>query len=180
MTKQCTSMQCTALKLKQSLSSIPCYVRVININSFGVSFRLRTCFAANLFDWPITKKKLKLWKLPNIKIFIQHKNIGVGKYLFNYICSMETILGKTYGVQSEALLGTCWGTHWKLKEHVRNTLWTIKIQNIHQTPTFLKENGFGLGAWVAIPQWPNKNIIPNYVNHIFWPRLMAKAWIVGT
>lgn len=32
------------------------HVSMININSFQVSFMLRTCFATNLFDWPITKK----------------------------------------------------------------------------------------------------------------------------
>jgi hypothetical protein len=41
-----------------------------------------------------------------------------------YIGYNNRIYGKKYGIKSEVLLGTCWGTHWELENMLRITLGT--------------------------------------------------------
>jgi hypothetical protein len=45
------------------------------------------------------------------------------QYSPTYIASKKTMLGKAYGT-SWLILGTCWGTHRELAEHVENLVGT--------------------------------------------------------
>jgi hypothetical protein len=65
---------------------------------------------------------------------------------------------------------------WELSEKLMGTYWEQQKSNSPAHPP--KEWVYWLYA--AIPHWPSKISISNCVHHLFWPRLMAGAWLVRT
>jgi hypothetical protein len=69
----------------------------------------------NQFDWHITQKKMKLWRLPKIEGPIL--KYRVPPIWLTYIDEMSQSIWD----KSEALWRTCWGTHWELKRNIVGT-----------------------------------------------------------
>jgi len=76
--------------------------------------------------------------------------------------------------QSRMQLGRHWGTHWELG----NTLRTHRELNGKTVRTWWKQQkSKKSNTIVAIPHWLTKIYISTLVHHLFWPMLMAGAWI---
>jgi hypothetical protein len=73
------------------------------------------------FDWPITRKKLKLWRLTKIQV-----SLGDGTHIpwLTYIDEKGVNFGQNIWDKPVVLLGIFWGTHWELREFFMNTLGT--------------------------------------------------------
>jgi hypothetical protein len=73
--------------------------------------------------------------------------------------------------QSQMQLGRHWGTHWELGNTLR-THWELNGKTVKTWWKQQKSNTI-----VAIPHWVIKIYICTWVHHLFWPILMAGAWI---
>ncbi len=80
------------------------------------------------FDWPITKKGVKLSRLLNVEVFTPNKGTYKPQYWPSYVSSKRLMLGKSSMGQNEVLLGTCCGMHWELEKDIGNPLGTGEEQ----------------------------------------------------
>ncbi len=88
-----------------------------------------------------------------------------------HVENLRNVLGTRLGLD-EKIMGSWW-------EHIRNN----KNPKKSNTPHPPKEEKKNWVYWVhaTIPHWLSSGIcIPTCVHDLFWPRLMAGAWIVGT
>jgi hypothetical protein len=91
--------------------------------------------ATNQFDWPITPKKMKLWRLPKTEGSIL--KCRVPPLWPNYIGERRTTFAKSIWDKNDMLWRTCWGTHWELGEHIENlmgTHWELKRNIVRWEP----------------------------------------------
>jgi len=65
------------------------------------------------FDWPITKKKLKLWRLPKMEDSIERR----GGLWEKHMELKRGAIGNTLGEHIENLMGT----HWELEGNMLGT-----------------------------------------------------------
>jgi hypothetical protein len=106
------------------------------------------------------------------------------QYLANHIGSKRTTMGKAYGTKGGAIGNMSrkmLGTHCVLDGNTMRTWWEHIENNKGLTPlrpTLPKRdpldalcNFIGLAKFLSIP---------NCGHHLFWPRSMRGAWIVGT
>jgi hypothetical protein len=101
------------------------------------------------FDWPITKKKLKLWRLPQ-----DRRSYGKMDRLAlwpTHIGEKGRTLGKTYGIQGEVLLGTL-GTYW---EPEGGTYWeqrkNEKKSSPNPTQNLREKNSWHFECMMSLP-----------------------------
>jgi hypothetical protein len=134
----------------------------------------------------------KLWRLPNtVEVF--SPNLGTYKLsIFAYLSSFqEDNVGQTIwdevrcnwedteehienlGIHWEPI-GNLMGKQWELGNTLR-THWEFNGKTVR---TWWKQQKYKKSnTIVAIPHWLTKNYISTWVHHLFWPMLMAGAWI---
>ncbi len=106
------------------------------------------------------------------------------QYLANHIGSKRTTMGKTYGMKGGAIgnmLRKMLGTRCFLDGNTMRTWWE-HIENkkgLTPLPPSLPKRG-PLDASCNFIGWAKFLSIPNCCHHLFRPRSMRGAWIVGT
>jgi hypothetical protein len=96
------------------------------------------------FDWPITPKKKKLWRLPKIKGSIL--KCRVHPLLPTYIGERRKTFAKTYRIQARCYgehvgehIENLMGTHWELEGHIVKTHWELGKNEKKSSPTQLEK-----------------------------------------
>jgi hypothetical protein len=78
-------------------------------------------------------KRLKLWRLPKIKVYIS--KYRVPPLWPTYIGEKEDNICQTIWDKSEVLWRTCWGTHWEFKGNIMRTRWELgEMENKSSPP----------------------------------------------
>jgi hypothetical protein len=84
------------------------------------------------FDWPITKKNLKLWKLPKNRRFYGKMNCL--PLWPTYIGEKGRTLDKTYWIKARCYWEHPWGTHWEPNGNLKGTCWEQRKNEKNPNP----------------------------------------------
>jgi len=142
-----------------------------------------------LFDWPIPKIFRKFKSSQHGSIHPKNRNP-----ILAHLCRFQdkAVLDKAYGTKWGAS-ETCWGIYCEVEEHVGNSMKTWWEHNVNLMGTQWepkksktipnphpphKEKNWVLWVHDGSSHWLPIIYMP-FLYH-FWPKLMARAWIMKT
>ncbi len=126
-------------------------------------------FAMSQFDWPITKKKLKLWRLPKIEDSMERWSaspfgppieLRSGGLWANHRGLKRGAIGNTLVEH----IGNLMGTHWEQRENEKNS-----SPPPHPNPKLKRKRVKALWVHAEPSHWLHEISISRTVHHHFWP-----------